>query len=270
MLGSEGLFAFDRQRQRAVAQGSRGHCPSASPTIPTYEWGPASSPVIHGNVVIVQNDRYRDSFLIAFDLPTGKELWRSRSRRAAGLDDAARARRRWTHADDRDQLAALHPRPRPRAPDASAGACRIPKARSRSARRSRRAISPSSPAAIPSAGRPIYAIRVSDGSHRVATGARLALHQHAARLRRLLYIVTDNGILSAYQVSDGSASTSSGCRRTRAGSPLRRWPPPGALSRERGRQGVRRPRRSHLRVARHQRHERSLHGDAGACQAISC
>ncbi len=35
---------------------------------PTYEWGPASSPVIHGNTVIVQNDRYRDSFLIAFDL----------------------------------------------------------------------------------------------------------------------------------------------------------------------------------------------------------
>src|SRR5215218_883343 len=44
---------------------------------PTYQWGPASSPVIEGSIVLVQNDRHKDSFLAAFDLATGKEVWRA-------------------------------------------------------------------------------------------------------------------------------------------------------------------------------------------------
>jgi outer membrane protein assembly factor BamB len=44
---------------------------------PSYPWGPASSPVILGNRVIVQNDRHKDAFLAAYDLATGKELWRT-------------------------------------------------------------------------------------------------------------------------------------------------------------------------------------------------
>jgi len=44
---------------------------------PGYQWGPASSPVIFGNRVIVQNDRHKDSFLAAYDLATGKEVWRT-------------------------------------------------------------------------------------------------------------------------------------------------------------------------------------------------
>jgi outer membrane protein assembly factor BamB len=44
---------------------------------PTLQWGPASSPVIFGDMVIVQNDRHRESFLAAYDLTTGKERWRT-------------------------------------------------------------------------------------------------------------------------------------------------------------------------------------------------
>ena len=76
MLGSEGLFAFD-SNGKALWRKDLGALSVGLADDPTYEWGPASSPVIHGDVVVVQNDRYRDSFLIAFDLSTGKELWRS-------------------------------------------------------------------------------------------------------------------------------------------------------------------------------------------------
>src|SRR5712692_5412961 len=44
---------------------------------PDSEWGAASSPVIYQRSVIVQCDRQKDSFIAAFDLKDGKELWRT-------------------------------------------------------------------------------------------------------------------------------------------------------------------------------------------------
>ena len=76
MLGSEGLFAFDMDGKELWRK-DLGVLAVGLADDPTYEWGPASSPVIHGSVVLVQNDRYKDSYLGAFDLQTGKELWRS-------------------------------------------------------------------------------------------------------------------------------------------------------------------------------------------------
>ena len=58
----KGLFAFDPAGKELWRQ-DLGLCPWVSLTTPLTN-GPASLPVIHGNVVIVQNDRYRDSFLI--------------------------------------------------------------------------------------------------------------------------------------------------------------------------------------------------------------
>jgi outer membrane protein assembly factor BamB len=45
--------------------------------VPDAQWGFASSPVIHGNRVIVQADVQKGSFVAALDLATGKELWRT-------------------------------------------------------------------------------------------------------------------------------------------------------------------------------------------------
>lgn len=42
-----------------------------------YEWGHASSPVIYRDAVLVQADIQGDSFLAAFRLSDGKELWRT-------------------------------------------------------------------------------------------------------------------------------------------------------------------------------------------------
>src|SRR5579871_4998504 len=44
---------------------------------PDSEWGAASSPVIYKNMVILQCDRQKDSFVAAYDLKDGHELWRT-------------------------------------------------------------------------------------------------------------------------------------------------------------------------------------------------
>jgi outer membrane protein assembly factor BamB len=40
------------------------------------EWGHASSPILYGDLVLVQGDRRKDSFLAAYRLATGEEVWR--------------------------------------------------------------------------------------------------------------------------------------------------------------------------------------------------
>jgi outer membrane protein assembly factor BamB len=75
-FGSEGLFAYD------VDGGLRwsvdlGRVDMGAYDIPAYEWGPASSPIIWNNLVIVQCDTQADSFLLALDAATGKIVWKT-------------------------------------------------------------------------------------------------------------------------------------------------------------------------------------------------
>jgi hypothetical protein len=44
---------------------------------PTFQWGHSSSPLVYRDRVIVQADQQKHSYLAAFDLVTGKELWRT-------------------------------------------------------------------------------------------------------------------------------------------------------------------------------------------------
>ena len=44
---------------------------------PSYQWGHSSSPIIYKSSVIVQADQSRGSFIAAFDLGTGRELWKT-------------------------------------------------------------------------------------------------------------------------------------------------------------------------------------------------
>lgn len=44
---------------------------------PSYQWGHSSSPIIHKSSVIVQADQAKGSFIAAFDVATGRELWRT-------------------------------------------------------------------------------------------------------------------------------------------------------------------------------------------------
>ena len=44
---------------------------------PSYQWGHSSSPIIYKTSVIVQADQSRGSYIAAFDLANGRELWRA-------------------------------------------------------------------------------------------------------------------------------------------------------------------------------------------------
>jgi outer membrane protein assembly factor BamB len=44
---------------------------------PDYQWGHSSSPILYGSSVILQVDVHNESFLAAFDIETGDELWRT-------------------------------------------------------------------------------------------------------------------------------------------------------------------------------------------------
>ena len=51
---------------------------------PDTQWGHSSSPIIYGDNVIVQADRYKDSFIAAYDAETGKQLGAPRGTRFRG------------------------------------------------------------------------------------------------------------------------------------------------------------------------------------------
>jgi outer membrane protein assembly factor BamB len=76
MLGSEGLHAFDLNG-KLLWKDDLGVLDSGFYMVPAAQWGFSSSPVIHEGVVIIQADVQKNSFLAAFDVKTGKELWRT-------------------------------------------------------------------------------------------------------------------------------------------------------------------------------------------------
>lgn len=75
-LGSEGLFAFDMDGE-ALWHKDLGPLDAGYYVVPEAQWGFASSPIIYDGKVIVQCDAQKDSFLAAFDVQTGKKLWRT-------------------------------------------------------------------------------------------------------------------------------------------------------------------------------------------------
>ena len=76
IFGSEGLFCFDTDGKLRWKE-SLGPMDSGFFAVPSAQWGFGSSPVIHDGKVIVLCDVQTNSFLAAFDLKTGKELWRT-------------------------------------------------------------------------------------------------------------------------------------------------------------------------------------------------
>lgn len=75
-FGSQGLFCLDMQGQ-AIWQKDLGRLDMGAYDAPTYEWGPASSPIIFDGKVIVQCDTQTEDFVAAFDLATGEQRWRT-------------------------------------------------------------------------------------------------------------------------------------------------------------------------------------------------
>jgi len=75
-FGSQGVFAYDVSG-RFLWKVELGRLDLGAYDIPTYEWGPASSPIIWNNLVILQCDTQSDSFILALDADTGKTVWKT-------------------------------------------------------------------------------------------------------------------------------------------------------------------------------------------------
>jgi outer membrane protein assembly factor BamB len=75
-FGSEGLYAYD---MKGALQWKRdlGRMDVGAYDLPEYEWGPASSPIIWRDRVIVQVDTSKEDYVAAFDLKTGRPLWQT-------------------------------------------------------------------------------------------------------------------------------------------------------------------------------------------------
>lgn len=206
LLGSEGLFCFDMNGTLKWRQ-DLGVMDVGLVDDPSYQWGPASSPTIFENLVIVQNDRHKDSFVAAFDLVTGKEVWRAAhdeypswatpaiARGATRTEvvtnggkyirglDAKTGRELWRLSDNNTQVKVPTPIVSGNTVIVTGG--------------------------YPSGGRPIYAIRLG-GSGELRPSALAWQAERGSPYTStpllydgILYVCTDNGILSAYDPATG-------------------------------------------------------------------
>ena len=75
-FGSEGLYSYHMDGRLAWKR-DLGVLDAGSIDDPDFQWGTASSPIIYRNLVIVQCDVQDGSFLAAFDIASGREIWRT-------------------------------------------------------------------------------------------------------------------------------------------------------------------------------------------------
>ncbi len=75
-FGSEGVYAYSIDG-KFLWKVDLGRLDLGAYDIPTYEWGPASSPIMWNGMVFLQCDTQIDSFLLALDAATGKTIWKT-------------------------------------------------------------------------------------------------------------------------------------------------------------------------------------------------
>lgn len=76
LFGSEGLSCYDLNGKLFWSK-DLGVLNPGLWDDPNSSWGHASSPVIFGDLVIVQADGHAQSFIAAFELRSGKQVWRT-------------------------------------------------------------------------------------------------------------------------------------------------------------------------------------------------
>ncbi|MDP7249404.1 MAG: PQQ-binding-like beta-propeller repeat protein [Planctomycetota bacterium] len=75
-LGSEGLFCYGVSG-KLLWKNDLGGLDSGYYAVPDAQWGFGSSPIIYEDMVIVQCDVQKNSFIAAFNISDGKEIWRT-------------------------------------------------------------------------------------------------------------------------------------------------------------------------------------------------
>src|ERR1035438_6347217 len=75
-FGSQGLYAYDLAGN-LLWKRDLGRFDVGAYDAPEFEWGTASSPILYKDLVIVQCDQQKGSFLNALDAKSGKTVWRT-------------------------------------------------------------------------------------------------------------------------------------------------------------------------------------------------
>ena len=75
-FGSQGVFAYDMNGNLRWKV-DLGRLDVGAYDIPSFEWGPASSPIIWNDLVILQCDTQADSFVIALNVQSGETVWKT-------------------------------------------------------------------------------------------------------------------------------------------------------------------------------------------------
>jgi outer membrane protein assembly factor BamB/lysophospholipase L1-like esterase len=73
-FASEGLYCYDLDGNLLWKQ-YLGLVDNGAFNDPDIQWGAASSPIIFERLAIVQVDRHKDSYLAAYNIDTGKQVW---------------------------------------------------------------------------------------------------------------------------------------------------------------------------------------------------
>jgi outer membrane protein assembly factor BamB len=76
MFGSEGLYAYD-MKGKLIWKQDLGTLDAGWFYDVDYQWEYGSSPIIYKDLVIIQADIQKDSFIAAYDLKTGKLKWKT-------------------------------------------------------------------------------------------------------------------------------------------------------------------------------------------------
>jgi outer membrane protein assembly factor BamB len=75
-FGSQGVFAYDLNGNLKWKV-DLGRMDVGAYDIPSYEWGPASSPILWNGLVIIQCDKQSGSFIIALKADSGETVWKT-------------------------------------------------------------------------------------------------------------------------------------------------------------------------------------------------
>ncbi len=75
-FGSEGLYCYDMEGE-LVWKKDLGVLDSGWFYDPGYQWGFGASPTIFENMVIIQCDIQKDSYIAAYNIATGDEIWKT-------------------------------------------------------------------------------------------------------------------------------------------------------------------------------------------------
>ena len=198
MMGSEGLYTYDMDG-RLLWKKDFGRLDVGYVDDPSDEWGPASSPVIHDGMVIVQNDRHKDSYVAAFDVATGEERWRTTRDELPAWSTPV------VHAGARATLVTNSPRfIRGHDPATGREIWRIPDGTQV------KVVTPVVAGDLvivtggyPTGGRPIFGIRAATGEVAWQLERGSSYTPSPIVYQGILYVCIDNGVLSAYDATTG-------------------------------------------------------------------